>query len=46
MDPDDVEMLQDLVLAAITEVLKKADEETQATMGKFTGGMGNIPGLF
>ena len=32
VDPDDVEMLQDLVLAAVREVLRKADEETQATM--------------
>lgn len=46
VDPDDVEMLQDLVLAAVTEALRKADEQTQATMGKFTGGMGNIPGMF
>lgn len=46
VDPDDVEMLQDLVLAAVTEALRKADEETQAVMGKFTGGMGNIPGMF
>ncbi len=46
VDPDDVEMLQDLILAAVNEALRKADEETQATMGKFTGGMGNIPGLF
>ncbi len=46
VDPDDVEMLQDLVLAAINEVLRKADEETQAAMSKFTGGMGNIPGMF
>lgn len=46
VDPDDVEMLQDLILAAVNEVLRKADEETQATMSKFTGGLGNIPGLF
>ncbi|NLN65506.1 MAG: YbaB/EbfC family nucleoid-associated protein [Clostridiaceae bacterium] len=46
VDPDDVEMLQDLVLAAIKEVLRKADEENTAVMSRFTGGMGNIPGLF
>lgn len=46
VDPDDVEMLQDLVLAAVNEALRKADEETKATMSRFTGGMGNIPGLF
>lgn len=46
VDPDDIEMLQDLVLAAVSEALRKADEETKTTMGRFTGGMGNIPGLF
>lgn len=46
VDPDDVEMLQDLILAAVNEVLRKVDEETQATMGKYTGGLGNMPGLF
>lgn len=46
VDPDDVEMLQDLILAAVNEAMRKADEETQASMGRFTGGMGNIPGMF
>ena len=46
VDPDDVEMLQDLILAAVSEALRKADDETTATMSKFTGGMGTIPGLF
>lgn len=46
VDPDDVEMLQDLVLAAVNEALRKADEETNAVMSRFTGGMGSIPGLF
>ncbi|NGP46675.1 YbaB/EbfC family nucleoid-associated protein [Bacillaceae bacterium SIJ1] len=45
VDPDDVEMLQDLVLAATNEALKKVDEMTNETMGQFTKGM-NIPGLF
>lgn len=45
VDPDDVEMLEDLVLTAINEALKKADEETSALMGKLTGGL-NIPGMF
>jgi len=45
VDPDDVEMLQDLVLLACNEALKKADEETSGEMGKLTGGM-NMPGLF
>ena len=46
VDPDDVEMLQDLVLAAVSEALRKADDETKATMSRFTGGMGTIPGMF
>jgi len=45
VDPDDVEMLQDLVLAAVNDALAKADELANKDMGKFTGGM-NIPGLF
>lgn len=45
VDPDDIEMLQDLVLAATNDALKKADDITNQTMGKFTKGM-NIPGLF
>jgi DNA-binding YbaB/EbfC family protein len=45
VDPDDIEMLQDLVLAATNEALKKADELTNATMGQFTKGM-NLPGMF
>ena len=45
VDPDDVEMLEDLVLTAVNEAMKKADEETSSKMGKLTGGMG-MPGLF
>lgn len=45
VDPEDIEMLQDLVLAATNDALKKADELTNQTMGQFTKGM-NIPGLF
>lgn len=45
VDPDDVEMLQDLILAATNEALKKVDELTEQDLGKFTKGM-NIPGLF
>ena len=45
VDADDVEMLEDLVLTAVNEALKKAEEETSKKMGKLTGGM-NIPGLF
>ncbi|MEJ2199973.1 MAG: YbaB/EbfC family nucleoid-associated protein [Desulfuromonadaceae bacterium] len=45
VDPEDVEMLQDLVMAAINEALKKSQDMVQEEMGKITGGM-NIPGLF
>lgn len=45
VDPDDIEMLQDLIVAATNEVLKKVDEATNETMGQFTKGL-NIPGLF
>lgn len=45
VDPEDIEMLQDLVLAAVNEVLRNADELAAEQMGKVTGGM-NIPGLF
>ena len=45
VDEDDVEMLEDLVLTAVNEALKKAEDETNASMGKLTGGL-NIPGLF
>ncbi len=45
-DPDDVEMLQDLVLTAVNEALRKADEGVSNEMGKITGGMGMPGGLF
>lgn len=45
VDPDDVEMLQDLVLAAVNEALRNAEEHVSEEMAKITGGM-NIPGLF
>ncbi|GFZ34229.1 nucleoid-associated protein [Clostridium zeae] len=45
VDPDDVEMLEDLVLSAVNEALRKAEDETANKMGKLTGGL-NMPGLF
>jgi hypothetical protein len=45
VDPEDVEMLQDLVLAAINDAMAKAEEMAAKDMSKFTGGL-NIPGLF
>lgn len=44
VDPDDVEMLQDLMLAAINDALSKSQEMVSSEMGKLTGGL-NIPGL-
>ncbi|MRH45155.1 YbaB/EbfC family nucleoid-associated protein [Aquibacillus halophilus] len=43
VDPDDVEMLQDLILAATNDVIKQVDDKTNDTMGQFTKGM-NLPG--
>ncbi|MBU5593355.1 YbaB/EbfC family nucleoid-associated protein [Clostridium sp. MSJ-4] len=45
VDPDDVEMLQDLILSACNEVLAKAEEDTAEGMKKLTGGL-NLPGMF
>lgn len=45
VDPDDVEMLQDLVLSACNQALKMAQDENSASMKKVTGGMG-MPGMF
>ena len=45
VDPEDIEMLQDLILAAVNEAFSKAEETTAAEMEKVTGGL-NIPGLF
>jgi nucleoid-associated protein EbfC len=44
VDPEDVEMLQDLVVVAVNEAIKKSQEMMQEEMGKITGGF-NIPGL-
>ncbi len=42
VDPDDVETLEDLVVAAVNEAMKNADEASSAAMGKFTGGLGGL----
>ncbi len=44
VDPDDVEMLEDLILAAVNEALRKAEEMMTGEMAKITGGLG-IPGF-
>ncbi|RAV12525.1 YbaB/EbfC family nucleoid-associated protein [Paenibacillus contaminans] len=45
VDPDDIDMLQDLVLTAVNDALNQAEELANKDMGKYTGGM-KIPGLF
>lgn len=44
VDPDDVEMLQDLIMVAANEALRQVEEMTQNEMGKLTGGL-SIPGM-
>ena len=46
VDPDDIEMLQDLIVAATNEAMRQADEDRSAAMAKFTGGMGGLGGGF
>ena len=43
VDPDDIEMLQDLIVAATNEALKQADDANNEMMGKMTGGFGGFP---
>ena len=43
VDPDDVEMLEDLIIAAVNEAMRKADAKSSEQMQKITGGM-NLPG--
>jgi hypothetical protein len=45
VDPEDVEMLQDLIMAAVNEALKQVQAQMAEEMGKVTGGL-SIPGLF
>ncbi len=45
VDPDDVETLEDLIMAAVNEAVKKAEDMMEEKMGAITGGL-NIPGLF
>ena len=40
VDPDDIEMLEDLIMAATNEALRQIDEQSQASMSKITGGLG------
>ena len=45
VDPEDVEMLQDMVMAAVNEAMRKADGEASQNMSRLTGGL-NLSGLF
>ena len=45
VDPEDVEMLQDMVIAAVNEAMRKAEADASASMSKLTGGL-NLGGLF
>ena len=46
VDPEDVEMLQDLIVTAVNGAIKLADDETSKAMSKLQGGLGGFPGLF
>lgn len=46
VDPEDIEMLQDLIVAAVNEALNKAEEASAELMGKMTGGLGGLPFLW
>ena len=46
VDPEDIDMLQDLLLSAIQQAQKQAKDTQSAEMGKLTGGMGLPPGMF
>ena len=43
VDPDDVEMLEDLIMVAVNDAMKKVDDANSASMAKMTGGMGGFP---
>lgn len=45
VDPDDIEMLEDLIVAATNEALRKMEEESQQAMNSIAGGMGGLGGL-
>ena len=46
VDPEDIEMLEDLIMAATNEALRKMEEESAALMSKLTGGLGGLGGGF
>ncbi len=46
VDPDDIEMLEDLIMAATNEALRQLEEVSSNSMAKITGGMGGLGGMF
>ena len=46
VDPDDVDMLQDMIIAAVNEAMRTADTEAANNMSRLTGGLGGLGGLF
>ena len=46
VDPDDVEMLQDMIIAAVNEAMRAADTDAANNMSRLTGGLGGLGGLF
>jgi DNA-binding YbaB/EbfC family protein len=46
VDPEDIEMLEDLISAAVNEAIKKVDDMMAQEMGKLTGGLNLPPGMF
>ncbi len=46
VDPEDIEMLEDMIMAAVNEAFRMMDEASQAAMSQFTGGMSGLSGLF
>ena len=44
--PEDLSMLEETIIAAVNDCIRKIDEETQETMGKFSQGLGGMPGMF
>ena len=46
VDPDDVDMLQDMIIAAVNEAMRTADNEANNNLAKLTGGLGGLGGLF
>ena len=45
VDPEDIETLQDILIAAFNEAIKKVEKDAADEMGKITGAMGNLPGM-